>query len=133
MLTCTQSNHGVAFRGARGDQDNGKATCPLFCSAVLKVIYFAAATVYNSTRTSSLCGPLLCECGHCLSCLCCVCYGTCACVQVRAGLCICVLEPHISASFCLLLLLTYHAVCITPSLTLSSSRLCGRHGTTVVT
>ena len=29
----------------------------------------------------------------------CVCYDTCACEKVRAGLCIGVLEPHISA-FC---------------------------------
>ena len=56
------------------------------------------------------------------------------CVCVRAGLCICVLEPHISAFvflLCLLLLLLYH-VCITPSLKLASSLLCGSHGTTAV-
>ena len=36
---------------------------------------------HNSSRTSSLCGPLLCVCGHCVCVyVLCVCYGTCACV-----------------------------------------------------
>ena len=56
------------------------------------------------------------------------------------GLCIAVLEPHISALcilflclllLLLLLLLTYH-VCITPSFKLSGSLLRGGHGTTAV-
>ena len=35
-------------------------------------------------------------------------------------------------SLCLLLLLLYHVLCITPSPKLSSSKLCGRHVTTAV-
>ena len=74
-------------------------------------------------------------CGHCI-CVSVVCYDTRACVQVREGLCSGVLEPHVPSYFlffvcslCLLLLLPYHAVCITPSLKLSSSLLRGSHGT----
>ena len=97
MLTCTQSDHGVASRGARADQVNGKPTCPLFCSAVLKVICFVAATVYSSTRTSSLCGPLLCECGHRLSCLVlCVLWYVCVCVGACGSVYLCPGTPQFS-------------------------------------
>ena len=38
------SNHGVALRGARAEQDNGKPTCQLFCSTAV-ALYFVAATI----------------------------------------------------------------------------------------
>ena len=46
--------------------------------------------------------------------------------------CICVPDRHFRFCFFLLclLLLPYHVLCITPSLKLSSSLLCGNHGTT---
>ena len=135
---------------------------------------------YKSSRTSSLCGPLLCVCGHCIcvsvlcvlryvyvstlwqprykssrtsslcvpcvdiayACLFCVCYDMCTCLFRVCGsvhLCVhlCWNLPLISASFFLFALLTvlllpYHAACITPRLKLSSSLLCGSHGTTAV-
>ena len=94
-----------------------------------------------------VCGPLLYVCGHCLA-VCCAC-ATCACVRVCcvcatcacalrvrvcvcAGLCVCVLERHISGfSFLFCMLLLYY-VRIAPFLKLSSSLLCGGHGTTAV-
>ena len=85
---------------------------------------------YNRSRTAILCGPLLC--------VCCVFYDTCACVydlrcvQVCAFVC---WKPTFQLFFCLLcllLLLPYHVVCITPCLKLPSSLLCGSHCTTAV-
>ena len=59
---------------------------------------------------------------------------------MRAGLAyLCAGTPRFSFSFflffllCLLLLLPYQVVCVTPSLRRSSSLFCGRHGTTAVT
>ena len=78
-------NHGVAFRGARAEQGNGKPTCQLFCSPAVKAHYFVAATVCNSSHTSRLCGPLLfiiCVCRHCLR----VC-AVCGCVRVCVFVC----------------------------------------------
>ena len=61
----------------------------------------------------------------------CVDHYSVACVCVFTGLCICVLEPHVSA-FLLCLLLLYHVACVAPSLKLASSLLRGSHGTTAV-
>ena len=74
------------------------------------------------------------------ACLCCVCYDTCACAWVRAGLCVGVLDSTFSfwfflpcVDYCLLLLLLLlYQVYITRFLKLSSSPLCGGHGTTAV-
>ena len=109
----------------RAEHDNRKPTCQLLCSAAVKALYLMEAKVYNSSRTSSLCGPLLYVCGHCVR--------VCRCVRVCVFVC---WNPTFQPKFfllCLLpLLLPNHAVCITPSLKLSSSRPCGRHGTTAV-
>ena len=78
-------HHGVAFRGPIAEQYNVKPTCQPFCSTAVKALYVVAATVCKSSRTSSLCGPLLCVCGHCV-CVSAVCYDSCACVSVCAGL-----------------------------------------------
>ena len=42
---------GVAFRGARAEQDNGKATCQLFCSTAVKALYFVTATVQQQSHS----------------------------------------------------------------------------------
>ena len=62
--------------------------------------------------------------------VCCVCY-VCVCV-CGGGLCLCVLEPHIFAFYFVLCFLLLYHVCVTPSLKLSSSLLCGSYGTTAV-
>ena len=76
-----------------------------------------------------MCGLLRCVRGHCL-CVFAVC-ATCACVW-GGGLCLCVLEPHIFAFYFVLCFLLLYHVCVTPSLKLSSSLLCGSYGTTAV-
>ena len=105
----------------------------------------AAVCITQSLKLSScrLCGrdgttavaPQVCV-GHYLLCVCAMCamvrVRACRFVQVCAFVCL-VLEPHIYFSFLifrLLLLLPYHAVCISPCLKLSRSLLCGSHGTT---
>ena len=45
---------GSLFRGASAEQDYRKPACQLFCSAAVKALYFVAATVYSSSRTSLL-------------------------------------------------------------------------------
>ena len=52
------------------------------CFAPLLVPYFVAATVYNSSRRSSLCGPLLLCVDIAYTCLCYVCYDTCVFVVI---------------------------------------------------
>ena len=42
--------------------------------------------------------------GHSIACVLCVLYDACACVEVCGGLCICVLEPHITLVFFFVLL-----------------------------
>ena len=44
------SNHGVAFRGARAEQDNGKPTCQLFCSTAVKTFHLVAATIQEQSH-----------------------------------------------------------------------------------
>ena len=111
-------NYGIAFSPARASQDNGKPTFQL-C--------YSNEPHGNNTRFKL--SPFL-QPRTLRMRVCCVCY-------VSAGLCICALKPHTSARFfsvfvfLLCLLLLYH-VCITPSLKLSSSLLCGSHGTTAV-
>ena len=68
-------NHGVAFRGARAEQDNGKPTCQLFFSTAVKAL--SLWQPHNSSLTSSFCGPLLCVCGHCMCVSAVLCYDTC--------------------------------------------------------
>ena len=66
------------FRGAKAEQDNGKPTCQLFYSTVVKALYLVAATVQEQSHikfawtTTSVCG-------HCIS-VSAVCCNTCACV-----------------------------------------------------
>ena len=72
------SNHGVALRGDRVEQDDGEPTCRLICSNSVNALYMVAATV-KSSRTSILCGPPLSTCGHCI-CLSVVWCDSCACV-----------------------------------------------------
>ena len=97
-------------------------------------------TRYNSSRTASLCGPRLTMrllTWHMR--VCCVCCDTCACVYCRCvQVCafVCWNPTFISFSLifvcsALVLLLPYN-VCITPCLKLSSSLVCGSHGTTAV-
>ena len=72
------SIHGVTFCGAKAEQDNGKPTCQLFYSTVVKALYLVAATVQEQSHikfawtTTSVCG-------HCIS-VSAVCCNTCACV-----------------------------------------------------
>ena len=62
-----------------------------------------------------------------------VCVGVCGSVDMCAGtLRFNFLFYFIRSARCLLLLLPYRVVCITPYLKLSSSLLCGSHGTTAV-
>ena len=82
----------------------------------------------HSNGHCNACMDDTCVCGHCLRvCRCAVC----------AGLCIFVLEPHISAfrfffcSACCCCCCTYD-VCIIPSLKLSSFIPCDSHGSTAV-
>ena len=125
------SNHGVAFRGARAEQDNGNSTC--FCSTAVQALYLVAATVKEQShimfvRTTT----------YFILHVCCACYGgLSACGS--ADLFVCwhptFFQPFLFSfvySACCLLLLPYHLVCITPYLNLSSSLLCGSHGTTAV-
>ena len=44
------SNHGVAFRGARAEQGNGKPTCQQVCSTAVKALYLVAATVQEQSH-----------------------------------------------------------------------------------
>ena len=44
------SNHGVAFRGGRPEQDNGKPTCQLFCSTAVKTFHLVAATIQEQSH-----------------------------------------------------------------------------------
>ena len=72
------NNHGVVFRGARAEEDNGKPTCPLFCSTAVKAIYVVAITVQEQAhiklvwtttmrvwtlhmRVCSVCAMIVCE------------------------------------------------------------------------
>ena len=92
----------------------------------------------NSSRTSSLYGPLL-FVWTCASVLC-ECYDTCVyhgrCVRVCVIVCwnptFQLFVLWLCSLLLLLLLMPYHAVCITPSLKLFRSIFCGRHGTTAV-
>ena len=137
------SNHGIGFRPARASQDNGN---PHFS-------FLAPPSHARRTLDSSF--PCSCSDGHYCACVdhyyacvdhyyasvslaydyvCCVCQ-TCEGVCMCAGLCICVLELHISAFFWLFssarCCCTSH-VCITPTLNFSSSLLCHSHRTTAV-
>ena len=83
------SSHGVAFRGARAEQDNGKPTHWLFCYC-RKISLFCGGHCTISSRTSSWREPLLCVCGHSV-CVYRVCYDKCACVCSRCvRVCVCV-------------------------------------------
>ena len=121
---------GSLFRRARASQDNGKPIFQLFCSTDPHGdnTRFKLFPFYSH-------GLLLCVRRHCL-CLCAVCVLR---VRVCGSVHLCAGTPH--SSFCILALLAaaaaaaamllYH-VCITPSLKLSSSLLCGSHGTTAI-
>ena len=55
-----QVNHGVAFRGARAEQDNGNPTRHLFCSTAAKALYLwqprcATAVAHSSLRACAVC------------------------------------------------------------------------------
>ena len=77
------NNHGLAFRGARAEHDNGKSTCQLFRSNSVKALYHTLwQPYYTSSCTSSVCGPcgpLLRVRGHSIS------------VSV---LCVCLIRVH---------------------------------------
>ena len=44
------SDHGVAFRGARAEQDDGKPICQLFCSTADKALYLVAPTAQEQSH-----------------------------------------------------------------------------------
>ena len=78
------SDHGVAFRGARAEQDSGKRRCHLFCSTCCKVQQHGSNNRFKLSSVSQLltlrcvCGPLLCVCGDvCVLCVCSVRVCTC--------------------------------------------------------
>ena len=72
------SNHEVAFRGARAEQDNGKPTQPLFCSTAVKALYFMADTVQQQSHSKCVWTTTYYACVDILSSIgvCCVCYDT---------------------------------------------------------
>ena len=111
--------------------------CTAFHSSAAKVrLHFMAATVRRQSHIKFIWTVTM-RVLHGNACPCWVCYDTsvCACVWVRAGLCIRVFPPHIAAYFFWrfsLVVLPYHFVCITSSLWLSYSLLYGRHSTTAV-
>ena len=67
-------------------------------------------------------------------CLFCVCYDTCACVKVRAGLCIGVLEPHIFGFlfFFALLAAAVAVSCLYRTVPQTLNLLCGSQRSTAV-
>ena len=111
------SNHGVAFRGARAEHDNGKPTCQLFCATAVQAFYFVAATVQQQLHikyvwTSTMRVGIL----HMRVCAVCdmIRVRVCRCVRVCVSVC---WNPTFQLCvFFLMLLLPYHVVCITPSL-----------------
>ena len=61
------SNHGVAFREARAEQDNGKPTCQHCSSKSLQDgsnNRFKLSSVLQLRTLLYVCGPLLCMCGN---------------------------------------------------------------------
>ena len=110
----------------------------------MRSLYSMTATVYNSTRTSSLRGTqqLVCVCGHCIHVsVMVVHYSLCdtlrGLVYVQYScmlICVCAGTPHPSFRFdflcSLLRLLPYHFVRIASTPKLLSSRLCSRQSVT---
>ena len=63
------SNHGVAFRRARAEQDNGKSTYQRFCSTAVEaangdITRLKLSSVFQLRTLLCVCGPLLCVCGQ---------------------------------------------------------------------
>ena len=123
-------NHGVAFRGARAEQDDGKRTCQLFvCSTVVKALYLAAMVQEQShvkfVWTTAMRVWTLHTRVFCVLWYVCVCVGACGFVYWCAG------------TFSLLLFALSACCCccrIMPSVSHRPSRslVCGSHGTTAV-
>ena len=123
------SHHGIAFRPARASPDNRNPyfTFFWFTEPHGNNIRFKLPRSYSHGHFYACVDILLMR----VRAVCAAFAGT----YVCAGLCICVLQPNTS-SFCFCFALpaadvSCH-VCITPSLKLLSSLLCGGHGTTAV-
>ena len=102
------SSRGVALRGARAEQDNGK---PIYIAVLLhccKALYFAATVQQQSHIKFVWTTTMRVWTLHMR--VCSVCAMIRACVQVRAGLCIGVLEAHTSP-FCFFALLCCCCCC----------------------
>ena len=72
-----ESNHGVAFREARAEQDKGKPACQLFCCTAVKALLgvsHGTTAVAHQVYVDHDCVDIACAC------LFCACYDTCACV-----------------------------------------------------
>ena len=84
------------FRGARAAQNNGKPICQLFCSTAVKALYLMAATVQEHSHIKFVWTTTMCVWTFHIRVACVLRYVR---VYVRAGLCMGVLEPHISAFY----------------------------------
>ena len=58
------TNHGVAFREARSEQDIGKPTCPPLKRKHDNNTRFQLSSVLQLRTRRCVCRPLLCMCGH---------------------------------------------------------------------
>ena len=88
MLRNLASNNGVAFHGARAEQDNAKPKCQLFCSAAAKDLLCGSHGIQQQSQIKFVWTTMR---------VCAVCAMIRVRVYVRAGLCICMLESHTSA------------------------------------
>ena len=92
------SNHGVAFRRARAEQDNRKPKYQPFCSPsyVRQNTRFKISPFLQRRTLLCVCGPVLCVCGHCVCvCVLCMCYVW-MCVRVCGSVRLCAGTPHFS-------------------------------------
>ena len=88
MLRNLASNNGVAFHGARAEQDNAKPKCQLFCSAAAQDLLCGSHGIQQQSQIKFVWTTMR---------VCAVCAMIRVRVYVRAGLCICMLESHTSA------------------------------------